>query len=179
LTEPLSFWSFLRKFVRNIWALIGGALSVPLTIAAIFWPQAPMRVLFVSLAAIAALSACYLVWRDSLNDTYAEIRRLRAFDEEQKRLAEQTLKALPDPTVDAVCFLLRYGETEIEELRRHCKTPATFADVLQRAHESGLSVSNQYPIPGRAGIKIAYQVNPKFEAALRYLLGRRQMQFFQ
>lgn|GEM_PF-3204143 len=173
----------------NVGAQISGAFSVLLTIAAIFLPHPPLKVLFLCLAAFAWVIASYLVWRDSLrsaNETIeqldAEIRRLKDFDESQEQLAEEKLKALNDDSIDAVCFLLHHGETEIQELEKHCSLqPGTrlFNDALQQARGVGFIIQVQAPVPGRASVKYSWKVKPEFESALRYLLAKRETKWFR
>src|ERR1700719_5146651 len=103
---------------------MSGGASVPLTAAAIYFRSAPLRVLFVLLAASCLLFACYEVWRDSVVELRAniaqqnsEIERLqhRDYDKEHQRLAEQKLAQLQDYSLDLIHFLLHHGKTEAED----------------------------------------------------------------
>jgi hypothetical protein len=68
--------TFLRKCSSNVAALIGGVLSIPLTICAVYFPNVPLKVLFAVLAAISVVWACYRVWRESLGTSQATIESL-------------------------------------------------------------------------------------------------------
>ena len=89
LTKAPTFFDFLRRFVPNVGARMSGGFSVPLTAAAIFWPNAPLRLLFACLAAIAVVTACYFVWRDSVTEAQAKIA---VRDAEIKRLMDLIAK---------------------------------------------------------------------------------------
>lgn len=126
---------------------MSGAFSVPLTVAAIYFRNAPLKLLFAFLAAQGVVGACYQVWRDSVSTLQAaiatrdsEIERLkhRPYDEEHRRLAESRVNALTDAGKDLVYFLLHQGEMESEELKRRCQQPVYFDDALQRARGQGL-----------------------------------------
>jgi cytidylate kinase len=88
---------------------MSGAASVPLAVCAIYFPNAPLKVLFCFLAAFSVVWACYRVWRDSVRTLLtsietrdAEIEKLnhklnhRDYDEEHRRLAELKVNALTE-----------------------------------------------------------------------------------
>jgi len=83
VTEPITFWTFIRKFWPNVGALMSGAASVPLAACAIYFQNAPLKGLFACLAAFGVIGACYQVWRDSVSALLATIA---ARDAEAQRL---------------------------------------------------------------------------------------------
>jgi hypothetical protein len=101
------------------------------------------------------------------------------YDEQHRRLAQEKLGRLTDESTDAVYFLLHHGETELEELRKHCWQDTIFNDAVQGARREGLLTDRQEGNPGRASVKYFWKVNPKFESVVQELLGKRQPRFFR
>lgn len=187
MSESLTFGVFLRRFWPNVGALMSGALSVPLTIAAIYFPNAPLKALFACLAGFSVVLACYRVWRDSVSALQrtiaardAEIEKLahRPYDEEHRRLAEQKLNSLPDFSQDLIYFLLHHGEIENGELQKRCQNPSIYNEALARARNEKLILDLPRQKVGRAGVDYFWKVNPEFQIILQDLLGKRDTRYF-
>jgi hypothetical protein len=166
---------------------MSGAASVPLVFCAIYFPNVPLKVLFIVLAVFSVVGACYQVWRDSVSKLQAavaardaEIERLkhRDYDEEHKRLAESKVNVLSEMSKDLVCFLLHYGENEADELRKRCRHEPEFNDAVQRAREAGLVVDRQTGNAGQSTLRYFWKINPEFKVVLQDLLGRRKTTYF-
>jgi len=166
---------------------MSGGASVPLTVLAIYFPNAPLKILFVCLAALGVVWACYRVWHDSvkaLQETIesrdAEIEKLkhRPYDEEHKRLAEEKVSKLSELSKDLVCFLLHYGEVEADELRKRCRHEPEFSNAVQRARGEGLVMDIRTGNPGQSTDRYFWKINPRFEIVLRDLLGNRKTSYF-
>ena len=188
LAEPPTFGRFLWKFRGHWFTAMSGGLSVPLTFAAIYFQNAPLRVLLGLLAVTCLLQACYQVWRDSVSelqvkiaglDSDIEILKHRDYDEEHKRLAQQKLGQLREISLDLICLLLHHGKIEQEDLRKHCQHDPEFNEAIQRARELDLIRNSMEPIPGRAGLQYFWKVNPAFEIVLQDVLGKRRAVFFR
>jgi hypothetical protein len=110
----------------------------------------------------------------AVRDTEIENLKHRPYDEEHRRLAERKVNALPDESKDLVHFLLHYGETEAEELLKHCQNPTYCNSAVQRARLDGLVVDTKTGNPGQASSRYFWKINPKFEIVLQDLLGKRE-----
>ncbi len=166
---------------------MSGAASVPLACLAIYFPNAPLKLLFACLAALGVIGACYQVWRDSVSTLQvtikaqdAEIEKLkhRPYDAEHRRLAERKVNALTDPGKDLVHFLLHHGQMESSELQRHCQNPALYDEAVQRPRNEKLVVGIQREILGRSGVHSFWMINPEFAEVLKDLLGARDSRYF-
>jgi len=166
---------------------MSGAASVPLAICAIYFPNAPLKVLFTCLAAFSVVGACYQVWRDSVRSLHAtiatrdaEIEKLkrRPYDEEHKRLAEGKVNKLSEVGKDLVWFLLHYGETEYNDLWKRCRHTPELNDAVQRARREGLVIDIRTGNPGQATDRYFWKINPQFETVLQDLLGSRKTTYF-
>jgi hypothetical protein len=169
---------------------MSGGASVPLAALAIYFHNAPLKILFACLTAFAVVGACYQVWLDSVSALQktigerdneiakrsAEIEKLkhRDYDEEHRRLAERKVNALSEESKDLVYFLLHHGEMEADELKRHCQNPAYYDSAVQRASLERLVLGTQRGNVGRASVAYFWKVNPQFENVLRDLLGKRE-----
>jgi len=153
---------------------MSGLASIILTVVVTFRPTVSQKPLLICLAAIGILYACYQVWRDSMDTALRTIETLsyRPYDEAHKKLAEMKLEELSEECKDAVNFLLHHGETEGDELVKHCKrTPGCYIDI-QRARENRLLVVEEKPIPGRAGVRYWWRVNPVLRQSYGICSGR-------
>jgi hypothetical protein len=123
---------------------MSGAASVPLAALAIYFNNAPLKVLFACLAAFGVVVACYQVWRDSVSDLQAIIAERDA----EIAAKEQELCSLRNPfsgakwenflfkleTLDALekyvlyhfvlqgCHMLEDDGVEITKSKFHCVT---------------------------------------------------------
>lgn len=197
-TEPLSFWTFLRKCCSNVAALIVGVLSIPLTICAIYFPNVSLKILFAALAALSVVWACYRVWCESVDALRATIRtrdiemqatiatrdaeieklKHRPYDEEHRRLAENKVGGLSEVSKDLVSFLLHYGETEANELLKKCRHEPEFNNAVQRARIEGLVQDIRTGNPAQCTERYSWKINPQFETVLQDLLGSRKTTYF-
>jgi hypothetical protein len=75
---------------------MSGAASVPLTIAAIFFPHPPLKFLFAVLAAYGVVQACYLVWRDSLREAQGTIAKQKKEIEQLRALVAKPPRTAAD-----------------------------------------------------------------------------------
>jgi len=166
---------------------MSGVFSVPLTFAAVFLQNPPLKLLFACLAALGVVGACYQVWRDSVialqadiakRDSEIERLRYRAYDDEHLRLAEKKVNALTEAGKDLVCFLLHHGEMENGELQGRCQNQAYYEEAIRRARDERLLVATQRAIVGRTGVHLFWNINPEFRTVLQDLLGRREARYF-
>jgi len=160
---------------------------VPLAICAIYFPNAPLKVLFTCLAAFSVVGACYQVSRETVAERDAEFEKRNAeiealkhrpYDEEHRRLAERKVNALTESGKDLVYFLLHHGEFEAEDLRRRCQNPAYFDEAIQRARDERLVIATLKEMMGRTGVHYFWKINPEFTAVLQDLLGKRESRYF-
>lgn len=121
---------------------MSGGASVPLAALAIYFHNAPLKILFACLTAFGVVGACYQVWRDSVRGLQAtietreaEIEKLkhRPYDEEHRRLVESKISGLSEMSKDLIFFLLHYGETENSDLWKRCRHTPELNDAVQRA----------------------------------------------
>jgi hypothetical protein len=70
--EP-SIGQFLRSIFSDWSSGVSGGLSVPLTVLGIYLQNAPIKIVFIALAAIAYLASAYNLWRKERTD----LRRLQ------------------------------------------------------------------------------------------------------
>jgi hypothetical protein len=80
----------IRRFLVAVWsdwlARMSGPLTVPFTIAAFFVPSAVYRVLFATLAVVAALLTCYRIWAKEYERAESVTSKLDAIERAQPRL---------------------------------------------------------------------------------------------
>ena len=180
--------TYIRAFFSD-WATgMCGPLSVPFAALAVWNTRHTQKVLWGCLAILSLIVASYRVWRNERIAKQKELESLkneivllkhRDYDDEHRRLAETKIGTLSEISKDLVYFLLHHGKQEAEELRKRCLHGPEFNDAVQRARDGGLVLGSQATIPGRFGLQYSWEINPKWEAVLGDLLGKRECRYFR
>lgn len=77
--------TYLRAFFSDWLTRMSGPLSVPFAAAAVFSPNRLQKVIWASLAVVAAIYGSYRVWRKERLTAYEEIGRLRQLSESREK----------------------------------------------------------------------------------------------